>query len=83
MLGARERLDQSFAVAVRNRCPRAPTLRPCTPRSTPLPTSAGRASEIVTRSVAAVGLAGIALIHLLDSLGKLQETPDRAGCTSA
>jgi hypothetical protein len=36
----------------------------------------GRAArEIVTRSVAAVGLAGIALIHLLDSLGKFQETP--------
>jgi hypothetical protein len=33
------------------------------------------AREIVTRSVAAVGLAGIALIHLLDSLGKFQETP--------
>jgi hypothetical protein len=36
---------------------------------------AGLAREIVTRSVAAVGLAGIALIHLLDSLGKFQETP--------
>jgi hypothetical protein len=36
----------------------------------------GRAArEIVTRSVAAVGLAGIALIHLLDSLGKFRETP--------
>jgi hypothetical protein len=36
----------------------------------------GRAArEIVTRSVAVVGLAGIALIHLLDSLGKFQETP--------
>jgi hypothetical protein len=36
----------------------------------------GRAArEIVTRAVAAVGLAGIALIHLLDSLGKFQETP--------
>ena len=33
------------------------------------------AREIVTRAVAAVGLAGIALIHLLDSLGKFQETP--------
>jgi hypothetical protein len=37
------------------------------------PADLGR--EIVTRSVAAVGLAGIALIHLLDSLGKFQETP--------
>ena len=37
--------------------------------------STGLAREIVTRSVAAVGLAGIALIHLLDSLGKFQETP--------
>src|SRR3954447_22831193 len=35
----------------------------------------GLAREISTRSVAAVGLAGIALIHLLDSLGKFQETP--------
>src|SRR4051794_37629928 len=36
----------------------------------------GRAArEIVTRAVAAVGLTGIALIHLLDSLGKFQETP--------
>src|SRR3954447_19912377 len=33
------------------------------------------AREIVTRSVTAVGLAAIALIHLLDSLGKFQETP--------
>src|SRR4051795_5267200 len=33
------------------------------------------AREIVARSVAAVGLAGIALIHLLDSLGKFHETP--------
>jgi hypothetical protein len=33
------------------------------------------AREIVTRSVAAIGLAGIALIHLLDSLGKFRETP--------
>jgi hypothetical protein len=37
--------------------------------------AAGLAREIVTRSVAAVGLAGIALIHLLDALGKFQETP--------
>jgi hypothetical protein len=36
---------------------------------------AGLAREIATRSVAAVGLAGIALIHLLDSLGKFHETP--------
>jgi hypothetical protein len=36
---------------------------------------AGLAREVVTRSVAAVGLAGIALIHLLDSLGKFQEAP--------
>src|SRR3954453_14115521 len=36
----------------------------------------GRAArEIVARAVAAVGLAGIALIHLLDSIGKFQETP--------
>src|SRR3954447_24360839 len=37
--------------------------------------STGLAREIVTRSVAVVGLAGVALIHLLDSLGKFQETP--------
>src|SRR3954447_2002757 len=37
------------------------------------PADLGR--EIVTRAVAAVGLAGIALIHLLDSLGKFHETP--------
>jgi|SRR3954464_11726249 hypothetical protein len=37
--------------------------------------SIGLAREIVARSVAAVGLAGIALIHLLDSVGKFQETP--------
>src|SRR3954464_10710387 len=36
---------------------------------------AGLAREIVARSVAIVGLADIALIHLLDSLGKFQETP--------
>jgi len=33
------------------------------------------AREIVTRSVAAVGLAGVALIHLLDVQGKFEETP--------
>src|SRR3954462_2465501 len=33
------------------------------------------AREIVARAVAAVGLAGVALIHLLDSLGKFQEAP--------
>ena len=31
--------------------------------------------ELVARAVAIVGLAGIALIHLLDSIGKFQETP--------
>lgn len=33
------------------------------------------AGEIVARAIAIVGLAGIALIHLLDSLSKFQETP--------
>jgi hypothetical protein len=33
------------------------------------------ARQIVARTVAAVGLAGIALIHLLDAIGKFQETP--------
>jgi hypothetical protein len=33
------------------------------------------AAEIVTRSAAIVGLAGIALIHLLDSISKFHETP--------
>jgi hypothetical protein len=33
------------------------------------------ASEIVARSAAVAGLAGIALIHLLDSLSKFNETP--------
>jgi hypothetical protein len=33
------------------------------------------AREIVARTVAAVGLAGIALIHLLDSISKFHETP--------
>src|SRR3954467_46890 len=33
------------------------------------------AREIVARAVAAVGLAGIALIHLLDGIGKFHETP--------
>jgi hypothetical protein len=32
------------------------------------------AREIATRAVIAVGLAGIALIHLLDSIGKFHET---------
>lgn len=31
--------------------------------------------ELIARGVAVVGLAGVALIHLLDSLGKFQETP--------
>jgi hypothetical protein len=40
----------------------------------------GRAArEIVTCSVAAVGLAGIALIHLLDSLGKFHRVLARRG----
>ena len=33
------------------------------------------AREIVARGAAVVGLAGIALIHLLDSIGKFHETP--------
>ena len=31
--------------------------------------------ELIARATAVVGLAGIALIHLLDSIGKFQETP--------
>lgn len=31
--------------------------------------------ELIARGVAAVGLAGVALIHLLDAPGKFQETP--------
>src|SRR4051794_15874013 len=31
--------------------------------------------EIVARAVAAIGLAGVALIHLLDAIGKFHETP--------
>ena len=34
----------------------------------------GLVSEIATRATVAVGLAGIALIHLLDSIGKWSET---------
>jgi hypothetical protein len=33
------------------------------------------AAEVVARAAAVVGLAGIALIHLLDSLSKFNETP--------
>jgi hypothetical protein len=33
------------------------------------------ASEVVTRAAAVVGLAGIAVIHLIDSIGKFHETP--------
>src|SRR3954452_16640076 len=33
------------------------------------------ARDFVTRAVTVVGLAGIALIHLLDSIGKFTETP--------
>jgi hypothetical protein len=33
------------------------------------------ARDFVTRAVGVVGLAGIALIHLLDSIGKFSETP--------
>jgi hypothetical protein len=33
------------------------------------------AAELVARAAAVVGLAGIALIHLLDSLSKFNETP--------
>ena len=33
------------------------------------------ASEVVTRAAAVVGLAGIAAIHLIDSIGKFHETP--------
>src|SRR3954471_24872284 len=39
------------------------------------PSTEDAAREVVARAVAAVGLAGIALIHLLDSIGKFQETP--------
>jgi hypothetical protein len=31
--------------------------------------------EIVARAVAVIGLAGVALIHLLDAIGKFHETP--------
>jgi hypothetical protein len=40
--------------------------------TSPDPTPGG---ELVARATAVVGLAGIALIHLLDSIGKFQETP--------
>ena len=33
------------------------------------------ASEVTARSAAVVGLAGIGVIHLIDSIGKFQETP--------
>ena len=33
------------------------------------------ARDFITRAVGIVGLAGIALIHLLDSIGKFSETP--------
>jgi hypothetical protein len=33
------------------------------------------ARDFVTRAVGVVGLSGIALIHLLDSIGKFKETP--------
>src|SRR3954447_21579946 len=33
------------------------------------------ARDFVTRAIGVVGLAGIALIHLLDSLSKFKETP--------
>src|SRR5689334_16250251 len=39
----------------------------------PSETTFGR--ELIARGVAVVGLAGVALIHLLDSIGKFQETP--------
>ena len=41
--------------------------------STSPDTTLGR--ELVARAAAVVGLAGIALIHLLDSIGKFQEAP--------
>jgi hypothetical protein len=41
--------------------------------STSPDTNLGR--ELVARAAAVVGLTGIALIHLLDSIGKFQETP--------
>src|SRR3954470_2856517 len=41
--------------------------------STSPDTNLGR--ELVARAAAVVGLAGIALIHLLDAIGKFQETP--------
>jgi FtsH-binding integral membrane protein len=33
------------------------------------------ASEVAARAAAVVGLAGIGVIHLIDSIGKFQETP--------
>lgn len=35
----------------------------------------GLARDVITRATAVVGLAGIALIHLLDAVGKFSETP--------
>ena len=39
------------------------------------PTVRRYASQVVARAAAVVGLAGVAVIHLLDSIGKFHETP--------
>lgn len=51
------------------------TMNSTTPHSNPTDHLHGLARDIVTRAVAVVGLGGIALIHLLDSIGKFSETP--------
>ncbi len=37
--------------------------------------AAGRAEHVLRRGIAAIGLVGIALVHVLDLPGKLEETP--------
>ena len=53
----------------------APTSRPEAPAGVGSPRESAVAEQLLRRGLAAVGLLGIALIHLLDVQGKFAETP--------
>src|SRR3954462_4494528 len=46
-----------------------------THRRTHMDSAHGLAKDVLTRATVVIGLAGIALIHLLDAVGKFSETP--------
>jgi len=73
-------LDRTFAIAKRTAGVLSGSLADPTCKENPMPPEPAAASpeaiarDVTVRAVTAVGLAGIALIHLLDAVGKYSET---------